>query len=249
MRPNFEEMTSAELRAYALAHRDDVEPLRILYSRRSPDSEATWYGPMCTPEGVPIEENIRIAEEAIRQRAERDREASKERSADREKQREKEVQKERELEARLRQKIEQEVEAKLLQEFEQERISSEKNNMTTVTPQEIEQFREQLRDYPEAIAALDEIEACEGNLEDAALVLAIEAGQESERGAREWLEGISKRCRPILCQEDFRDEIMAGLLAGAVEALLATTLIPPGLATPVVIYAFKIGIKKFCNVS
>ena len=74
MRPNFEEMTSAELRAYALAHRDDIEPLRVLYSRRSPDSEATWYGPMSTPEGVPIEENIRIAEEAIRQRAERDHE-------------------------------------------------------------------------------------------------------------------------------------------------------------------------------
>lgn len=73
MRPNFEEMTSAELRAYALAHRDDVEPLRVLYSRRSPDSEATWYGPMCTPEGVPIEENIRIAEEAIRKRTKIDR--------------------------------------------------------------------------------------------------------------------------------------------------------------------------------
>ncbi|MGC1393356.1 MAG: hypothetical protein WA828_03665, partial [Coleofasciculaceae cyanobacterium] len=74
MRPNFEEMTSAELRDYALSHRDDIEPLRVLYSRRSPDSKATWYGQMSTPEGVPIEENIRIAEEAIRQRAERDRE-------------------------------------------------------------------------------------------------------------------------------------------------------------------------------
>jgi hypothetical protein len=194
---------------------------------------------MSTPEGAPIEENIRIAEEAIQQRTQRDRE----------KQREKELQKERELEARLRQKIEQEVEARLRWEIQQERVSSKKDNMTTVTQEEIQQLREQLRDYPEAIAALDEIEACEGNLEDAAVVLAIEAGQEPERGAREWLEGISKRCRPILCQEDFRDEIMAGLLAGAVEALLATTLIPPGLATPVVIYAFKIGIKKFCNVS
>lgn len=110
MRPNFEEMTNAELRAYALAHRDDVEPLRVLFSRRSPDSEATWYGLMCTPEGVPIEENIRIAEEAIRERVERDRA----------KQKEKELQKERELEERLRQKIEQEVEAKLRQKIEQE---------------------------------------------------------------------------------------------------------------------------------
>jgi hypothetical protein len=70
MRPNFETMTNKELIAYALAHREDVEPLRVLYSRRTPDSEATWYGPMVTEDGTPIEENIRIAEEAIKQRIE-----------------------------------------------------------------------------------------------------------------------------------------------------------------------------------
>jgi hypothetical protein len=96
MKPNFDEMSKAELKAYVLSHRDDDEALRVLFSRRNPpDSEATWYGPMCTPEGVPIEENIRIAEEAIRQRAEREHQ----------KQREKELQKERELEERLRQRL------------------------------------------------------------------------------------------------------------------------------------------------
>ncbi|NEQ86660.1 MAG: hypothetical protein F6K26_43370 [Moorea sp. SIO2I5] len=55
---------------YALAHREDQEPLRVLYSRRSPDQEATWYGPMTTPEGETIEANISIATEAIRQRFE-----------------------------------------------------------------------------------------------------------------------------------------------------------------------------------
>ncbi|MGH2412748.1 MAG: DUF6887 family protein [Microcystaceae cyanobacterium] len=70
MQPNFEEMTNKELIVYALAHREEVEPLRVLYSRRTPDSEAIWYGPMATQEGIPIEENIRIAEEAIRQRIE-----------------------------------------------------------------------------------------------------------------------------------------------------------------------------------
>lgn len=71
MQPNFEKMTSKELIAYALAHREEIEPLRVLYSRRTPDSEATWYGPMTDKDGVPIEENIRIAEEAIRQRIEK----------------------------------------------------------------------------------------------------------------------------------------------------------------------------------
>ncbi|MDF5730736.1 MAG: hypothetical protein PUP92_22635 [Rhizonema sp. PD38] len=70
MQPNYEKMTNKELIAYALSHRDDVEPLRVLYSRRTPDSEATWYGPMATEDGMPIEENIRIAEAAIKQRIE-----------------------------------------------------------------------------------------------------------------------------------------------------------------------------------
>ncbi len=71
MKPNFETMTSKELTAYILAHREDDEAIRVLFSRRNPpDSEATWYGPMTTEDGTPIEENIRIAEEAIKRRVE-----------------------------------------------------------------------------------------------------------------------------------------------------------------------------------
>ncbi|MDF5712228.1 MAG: hypothetical protein PUP90_32270 [Nostoc sp. S4] len=71
MKPNFETMNSKELIAYILAHREDDEAIRVLFSRRTPsDSEATWYGPMVTADGTPIEENIRIAEEAIRRRVE-----------------------------------------------------------------------------------------------------------------------------------------------------------------------------------
>lgn len=71
MKPNFEQMTNPELKAYILNHRDDDEALRALFSRRHPsDEEATWYGPFTTADGTPIEENIRIAEEAIKQRIE-----------------------------------------------------------------------------------------------------------------------------------------------------------------------------------
>lgn len=71
MKPNFEEMNISELKAYVLAHRDDNQAIRTLFSRRnSPDNEATWYGLLTTANGVPIEENIRVAEDAIRQRIE-----------------------------------------------------------------------------------------------------------------------------------------------------------------------------------
>ncbi|MEC4987765.1 MAG: hypothetical protein SAJ37_03365 [Oscillatoria sp. PMC 1068.18] len=68
MQPNFEKMTNKELIKYALKHRENLEPLRILYSRRTPDSEATFYPPPCTPEGEPIPENLQIMETAIQER-------------------------------------------------------------------------------------------------------------------------------------------------------------------------------------
>lgn len=217
MKPNFDEMSKAELKAYILSHRDDDDAICVLFNRRNPpDSEATWYGPMHTPEGVPIQENIRVAEDAIRQRAE---------------QREKELQKERELEERLRQQI------------GQEQVNFRKDNMTTVTQEEIEQFREQLRDYPNALLELDVINECEGNLEDAATVIALEAGVEQVQS--DLLDKLSQRCRNVICQEDMKEELPV-LLAAITEFLAAGSGFPPGLATPLAIFVTKIGLKKFC---
>lgn len=42
MKPNYDAMTNAELRAYILAHRDDLDAMEAFFSRRSPDSEAIW---------------------------------------------------------------------------------------------------------------------------------------------------------------------------------------------------------------
>lgn len=45
MKPNFETMSTKELRAYILTHREDTEALNALFNRRSPDSEAVWFHP------------------------------------------------------------------------------------------------------------------------------------------------------------------------------------------------------------
>lgn len=39
MKPDFDKMPRAELRAYVLAHREDIEALRILMSRRNPNTK------------------------------------------------------------------------------------------------------------------------------------------------------------------------------------------------------------------
>ncbi len=68
MKPHFAEMSAKELRAYVLAHREDTEALEVLFSRRTPDSEAIIYPSMFTEDGRPIEENYRIIEEASAQK-------------------------------------------------------------------------------------------------------------------------------------------------------------------------------------
>ena len=62
-KPNFEEMNSKDLRAYVLEHRTDMEAIRILFSRRSPNAKT--YGIPQTPE------EWQEQEEAIRQRIEK----------------------------------------------------------------------------------------------------------------------------------------------------------------------------------
>ena len=50
MKPDFAKMSKPELRAYVLAHRDDLDALDALYHRRTPDSEAVWFHPPKTQE-------------------------------------------------------------------------------------------------------------------------------------------------------------------------------------------------------
>jgi len=70
MKPNFETMSVPELKAYVLDHREDDEAIRALFYH--PSLKWTTFPPMYE-DGKPIEENIRIAEEALRKRLEQDR--------------------------------------------------------------------------------------------------------------------------------------------------------------------------------
>ena len=71
MKLNFEKMSIAQLTAYLKTHRDDLEAIDALVSRRTSKREAACYPTPCTSQGVAIEKNLRIMEEAIRQRIEK----------------------------------------------------------------------------------------------------------------------------------------------------------------------------------
>ncbi|MGH1395142.1 MAG: DUF6887 family protein [Trichormus sp.] len=66
MKPNFEQMSVPELRKYVLAHRDDMEAVRALFHH--PSLKWKTMPPLATADGTRVEENIRIADEVIKQR-------------------------------------------------------------------------------------------------------------------------------------------------------------------------------------
>lgn len=118
--------------------------------------------------------------------------------------------------------------------------------MVIVTREEIEQYRTELADNLTALNALDMIEDCEGDLEDAAISLALRVGQEPDRSDN-WLDGLAKRWRPFVCQAGIKDALLAGSIANVVTLLAAETTIPDVLALPVVLYVVKTGVEEFCK--
>lgn len=118
--------------------------------------------------------------------------------------------------------------------------------MIILSSKEIAQYRSQLADNATASQALDMIEDCEGDLEDAAITLALQVGQEPDR-SDQWLDSVAKRYRVFLCQTGIREALQAGVVANVITLLPEETAIPPVLATPVVLYVVKTGIDDFCK--
>ncbi len=119
--------------------------------------------------------------------------------------------------------------------------------MTKVTSQEIAQFRSQLADDKSDMEALDLIEDCDGDLEDAAMTLAIRAGQQPERVNSEWLDALARKWRVVICEQEYREDLLNTSLQKIMEHLKATPTFPKILATPVLIYVLKQGVNHFCE--
>lgn len=250
MKPNFKEMSVPDLRKYVLTHRDDMEAIEALFHH--PSLKWKTMPPLVTGDGMPIEENIQLAEEAIKKRVE----ISNEKQKQREKAQEDELrlkleaeieaklrsQIELEVEAKLRQKLETEIEARLLQKIAENQPAT-RQTTATVTQEKIDRLREQLKHDPEALAAIDTIQECGGNLEDAARLIAIAAGTEVES---DLLEKLSRRCRSVICQDDLKAELPL-MISAIAEFLVSTSGLPSRLATPIALFAIEQGIEDFCD--
>lgn len=114
-----------------------------------------------------------------------------------------------------------------------------------LTTEEIIEYKQQLATYKPALIALEAIEDCEGDLEGAATSLAIEVGQRVDRV--DWLDGMAKRCRVAICQDNFQQDLQENQIATLVGYLLERKLCPPLLVVPIVIYVLKKGLDDFCQ--
>jgi len=116
--------------------------------------------------------------------------------------------------------------------------------MLQITNVEINQLRSEIPDDQVYADTLDLLQECEGYMEDAISILMIrEMGVEPDRSPNKLLQ----KCRQIICEKEFREELGSGLIVAVVEILSSSYGIPPGVGTAIGIYVYKLGIKKFCE--
>ncbi|MEM7796402.1 MAG: hypothetical protein AAF579_18365 [Cyanobacteria bacterium P01_C01_bin.118] len=118
--------------------------------------------------------------------------------------------------------------------------------MISIPLLEITQLIERLADYPEALRSLQEIEDCDGDLNDAALSLALKAGLEPSQNDG-WLEGFAKRYRHIACLPEFRADLSEQKIISLAQHLTENSQCPNLLVVPVALYISKTGIYMFCD--
>jgi hypothetical protein len=120
------------------------------------------------------------------------------------------------------------------------------DSMATLTSIEIIEYRAELAANPDALRALDMIEDCEGDLEDAAIALALQTGQEPDM-TEGWLAGLAKRWRTVICSTELKAALAAGKIASAIQLIQTETTMPPVLITPVALLVLKAGVEDFCK--
>ncbi|MBT9317980.1 hypothetical protein [Leptothoe spongobia] len=118
--------------------------------------------------------------------------------------------------------------------------------MLSIPLTEITQLIKQLANDPEALRSLREIEDCDGDLNDAALSLALKAGLEPTQNEG-WLEGFAKRYRHIACLPEFRADLTAQQVVSLAQHLTQNSQCPNLLVVPVALYVSKTGVGAFCD--
>lgn len=119
--------------------------------------------------------------------------------------------------------------------------------MSTIDLQIVTELQVQFAELPDAIASLETIADCEGDLEDAAMALAIRVGQQPDINNSEWLDGLAKKCRVAICRSEFRNDMVEGNFLPLFQYFIQAKICPKLLILPVLLYAHELGVNRFCQ--
>ena len=111
----------------------------------------------------------------------------------------------------------------------------------------IEELQVRVADIPDAIVSLETIVDCEGDLEDAAMTLAIRVGQQPDLNNSEWLDGLAKKCRVAVCRSEFRNDMVNGNFMPLFQHFIQAKICPKLLILPVLLYVHERGVNRFCQ--
>jgi|688.fasta_scaffold531395_2 hypothetical protein len=120
---------------------------------------------------------------------------------------------------------------------------------TKVTSAEIAQFRTELADNPKALADIEVIEKCDGDLEYAAIRLVRRSNINTVRADGEgfWQQATTQ-ARQLICHDHIRQDIAPDILGGLVGLFITSgNPIIGSVATPLAIYIVKQGLDYFCR--
>ena len=111
----------------------------------------------------------------------------------------------------------------------------------------IEELQVQFAELPDAMISLETIADCEGDLEDAAMALAIRVGQQPDINNSEWLKGLAKKCRVAICRSEFRNDMVNGNFVAIFQHFERVKVCPTLLILPVLLYVHECGVIRFCE--
>jgi hypothetical protein len=118
-----------------------------------------------------------------------------------------------------------------------------------VTAEEIAQFRAELADNPQALADLDMIDRCDGDLEYAAIRLVRRSNINTVRADGEgfWQQATTQ-ARQLICHDHIRQDIAPDILGGLVGLFITSgNPILGVVATTLAIYIVKKRLDNFCS--
>ena len=117
--------------------------------------------------------------------------------------------------------------------------------MLNVDLEQLDRWRAELLNDPGMTRSLNEIEDCDGDVEDAAINLALHAGLEPDN-SDQWLISYTKRYRVAICQWSNQLEKPPEVVE-IVRHLSDNSSCPQSLVLPVAIAAWQQGLAAFCE--